>query len=59
LIAAGATEQTRNRRPTVDRTRWFGQRVGAEMKWVLAAHRIRNEVPPLTAPSVDLIDAML
>src|ERR1700761_4067823 len=32
LIAAGATEQTRNRVPTTDRTRWFDQRVGAEYK---------------------------
>jgi hypothetical protein len=30
LIAAGATEQTRNRVSTADRTRMFDQRVGAE-----------------------------
>jgi hypothetical protein len=35
LIAAGATEQSRNRRPAVDRTRWFDQRVGAEMEWLV------------------------
>ena len=30
LIAAGASERTRNRVSTADRTRWFDQRVGAE-----------------------------
>ena len=44
--------------PTVDRTRWFDQRVGAEMKCVVLATD-RNEVtPPLTAPSIAFCRSM-
>jgi hypothetical protein len=59
LIAAGATEQSRNRGPTVDRTRWFDQRVSAERKWVLATNRFSKEVLPLTAVFLDLIEGMV
>jgi len=59
LIAAGATEQSRNRGPTVDRTRWFDQRVSAEMKWVLATNRFSKEVLPLRADFLDSIDVVV
>jgi hypothetical protein len=36
LIAAGATEQTRNREPTADRMRWFDQRASAELSALLS-----------------------
>jgi hypothetical protein len=60
LIAAGSSEQTRNRVPTADRTRWFDQRASAEKKcWVLATHRLSNDVTPFMTTSVASIDATM
>jgi hypothetical protein len=59
LIAAGSTEQTRNRVSTADRTRWFDQRVGADCgvlvsttdKPFVVAHERLSQREVATAPS--------
>jgi hypothetical protein len=58
LIAAGSTEQTRNRVSTADRTRWFDQRVGADCgvlvsttdKPFVVAHERLSQREVATAP---------
>ena len=55
LIAAGATERTRNRVPTVDRTRWFDQRVGVEPFELVTEPR--KEATMLSSTTVDVSDA--